>query len=559
MHKFYLLLLGIVPVGMVFGQNLRQSSAISNRIHISLSSETVVPPYLTITNYQFSDADGNLKIDADEMAEIAFDLENSGKGPAEKLSVAIAEKNNVQGLSFGREFSIDDVLPGEKLRIEIPVTGLIQLSSGKALFEIVVKEPNDFGTEPFEVEIETQAFREPLVRISDYQVSSQNSTVLRKRIPFDLDILVQNVGMGTASEVVLDVAIPSGIFCLSSNPREDIGELKPGEQKLINYQFITTTSFAEDSIPFQFSFTEKHKRYFENRLITLLMEQEVSSNRFVVQGRNDLPATIQAATLTSDVDRNIPEVSQKNPYKMALIIGNENYTGMFNSEVNVEYARRDAEIFRNYAIYTLGVEEKNAILLTDATAGTMRSEIERIVELTKRMGSETELIFFYAGHGFPDEVTQTPYLIPVDVRATNLSSAIRLSDVYQKFSESNAGRVTVFLDACFSGGGRNQGLLAARAVRIKPKDEDVRGNMVVFAASQGEQSALPYHDQKHGMFTYFLLKKLQESKGDISYGELDDYLRKNVSIESLRINSKSQDPAVNVSPAMLENWRTLKF
>ena len=552
MLRLYFSLVLITAGLIVSGQNVKQSSAVSNRVYISLPREVVVPPYLAIINYQFLDEDGNLKIDADETATISFDLENSGAGSASKLSISVAEKNAIQGLSFEKQFPIEDVLPGQKLRIEIPVAGLIQLTTGKALFEIVVREPNDFGTEPFEIEIETQAFREPLVRISDYQVSSQNSTVLRKRIPFDLDILVQNVGMGTASDVTLDVAIPPGVVSLSSNPSEIIGGLKPGEQKLINYQFATTTSFSEQSITFQFSFSEKYKRYFENRQIILQMEQAVSSDRFVVQGRNDQPLAIQAATLTSDVDRNIPEVTEKNSNKIAIIIGNENYTGMFNSEINVEYARRDAEVFRNYAIAALGVEEKNAILLTDATAGIMRSEIERIVELTKRMGPQTELIFFYAGHGFPDEQTQTAYLIPVDVRATNLSSAIRLSDIYQKFAESGAGRVTVLLDACFSGGGRNQGLLAARAVRIKPKEEDVRGNMIVFAASQGEQSALPYHDQKHGMFTYFLLKKLQDSKGVVTYGELDDYLRKQVSIESLRVNSKPQDPAVNVSPSMLD-------
>ncbi len=39
----------------------------------------------------------------------------------------------------------------------------------------------------------------------------------------------------------------------------------------------------------------------------------------------------------------------------------------------------------------------------------------------------------------------------------------------------------------------------------------IRGNMVVFSASSAEQSALPFANEKHGMFTYYLLKKFQES------------------------------------------------
>lgn len=200
--------------------------------------------------------------------------------------------------------------------------------------------------------------------------------------------------------------------------------------------------------------------------------------------------------------------------------------------------------------------ENNVFFFTDATAGLMRTQIELVSKLLQKMGSKAELIFYYAGHGYPDENTKVPYLIPVDVNATNLDAAIGLSDIYQQFSRSGAARITVFLDACFSGGGRNQGLLAARGVKIKPKAGTLNGNMVVFTASSGEQSALSYKDEKHGMFTYFLLKKLQDTKGNVSYGELANYLEQNVSVESLRKNGKEQDPEVNTSLTVQNSWKT---
>jgi len=230
-----------------------------------------------------------------------------------------------------------------------------------------------------------------------------------------------------------------------------------------------------------------------------------------------------------------------------------------NAEVNVEFARNDAKIFMEYAKNTMGIEEKNIYFMLDATAGRMRKQIDLVTALIKKMGNNAELIFYYAGHGFPDENTKTPYLIPVDVDATNLDPAIKLSEIYKKFAETGAKRVTVFLDACFSGGGRNQGLLAARSVVIKPKDELITGNMVVFSASSGEQSALPYDKQKHGMFTYFLLKKLQETEGNITYKELADYLNQKVGIESLREKGKAQDPEVNVSAKVQNEWQNWNF
>ena len=50
----------------------------------------------------------------------------------------------------------------------------------------------------------------------------------------------------------------------------------------------------------------------------------------------------------------------------------------------------------------------------------MHREIDRVSKLLAKMGPDSELLFYYAGHGFPDEKTKIPYLIPVDVNSNNL-------------------------------------------------------------------------------------------------------------------------------------------
>ena len=278
--------------------------------------------------------------------------------------------------------------------------------------------------------------------------------------------------------------------------------------------------------------------------------------------RADEPDRTQAYYLKSDVDQNIPVTDKKYPYRFALIIGNEDYSSHqmdLASEVDVAFARNDARAFREYAAKTLGLPRRNIIYLEDVTAGRMSQGIHKLNLLAKNSGGKAELYFFYAGHGLPHEQTQEPYLLPVDVSGKNIESGLPLKAVYEKLSEHPCRRVTVFLDACFSGGAREQGLLATRSVKIEPLESNLKGNLIVFAASSGIQSALPYREKQHGFFTYYLLKKFKSSAGDLTYQELADYLKEKVSLESVLVNDKEQHPHVNVSPAIAEQWKSWRF
>lgn len=262
------------------------------------------------------------------------------------------------------------------------------------------------------------------------------------------------------------------------------------------------------------------------------------------------------------VDYAIPVSENKDLDRYALIIGNEDYssfqTGLEN-ESNVPYAKNDALIFKKYAINVLGVPEQNIIININVSAIKMHRDIEKINKIIKNSNGTAEVFVYYAGHGFPDEKTKKSYLIPVDVTATDLKFAIELNDLYDKLTEYPAKKVTVFLDACFSGGGRNESLLATRAPAIKYEENVLKGNIVVFSASSGTQSALAYKKKKHGMFTYYLLKKLQETKGNISYGDLFDYLNKNISIKSIMINEKEQNPYISIGIDIQNKWKQINI
>jgi len=570
--KSRLFILSVFLLFFISAKGQKVISGISSTKYVSITKGETIPariiqvpvkvepklPFIEIVKNSlvFTDGDNDHKIDANESDTIRFELKNTGLGVGNGLIAIISETNDVPGVVYLKEIPVGKLDPGKSVSLALPVAGLMNILTSKVNFSIKVNESTGFGTDPFEVEIPTQAFQPPNLVVVDYKVSSQQAANLVKKKPFDLEVLIQNTGQGVAKDVRANLVIPQNVFCLSGNETYEKVTLAPGEQVLISYNLVANNDYNLKTMPFTLKVKEKYEKFAEDKSITLTMNQPVSDNKLIVEGLADQPVDFKIGSLSSSVDKNIPVISRKNPNRYALVIGNENYSGNLNAEMNVEFARNDAKMFRDYAISAMGVDDQNMIFLVDATSGTMRREIERVSELVKRTGSNAELIFYYAGHGFPEEATQIPYLIPVDVDATNLQSALKLSEVYSRFGETGAKSITVFLDACFSGGGRSQGLLAARGVKIKPKFEDAKGNMVVFSATSGMQVALPYKAQKHGMFTYFLLKNMQETNGNFTFGQLADYLKQNVGIESLRTNSKSQDPEVLASPAVENIWRT---
>jgi hypothetical protein len=266
--------------------------------------------------------------------------------------------------------------------------------------------------------------------------------------------------------------------------------------------------------------------------------------------------------MISDIDYDIPVNDNQYKNRFALIIGNEDYSSKNISlapEVNVDYAVNDAIVFMQYAKSLLGIPVENLIIMENGTSIEMQKAINKLNLIAKNMKGEAELFFYYSGHGLPDYETREPYLIPVDVSGSDMNFAIPLKDVYKKLTEFSTKRTTVFLDACFSGGARNSSLLASRSIRIKPKPEELQGKLVVFSASENEQPALSYREKGHGIFTYFLLKKLKETEGKCTYSDLAEYLNQIVGIKSLLINNVEQNPQTSISEIIKNEWENWNF
>lgn len=263
-----------------------------------------------------------------------------------------------------------------------------------------------------------------------------------------------------------------------------------------------------------------------------------------------------ALAMNNSVDSNIPVSTSNSDKTFAVICANEDYKRV----ASVPYAKNDGRTFAEYCKKTLGVPEKNVYLVEDATLGDMKYHINLLKKIAQAYNGEAKIIFYYAGHGIPDEGQKDGYLLPIDGYGNDATSGYSLKMLYEELASIPSKSVLVFMDACFSGAQRDGSMLeAARGVAIKPKTETPTGNLVIFSAASGDETAYPYNDKKHGLFTYFLLKKLQESKGDVTLDELGDYVVTNVKQESVTTNRKSQTPTVVPSASLGAAWKNIKL
>lgn len=257
-----------------------------------------------------------------------------------------------------------------------------------------------------------------------------------------------------------------------------------------------------------------------------------------------------------DVDIEMPIASNINDKTFAVIIANEKY----QMEKSVEYATNDGKVFMEYCKKTLGLPERNVHYIADATLNNIKYEVKWLQNVIAVYKGDAKVIFYYAGHGIPDEKNKSAYILPIDGYGSDAATGYALEDLYKALGSLPSKSVTIFLDACFSGAKRDGDMLAsARGVAIKTKPTAPIGNMVVFTAAQGDETAYPYKEQEHGLFTYYLLKKLQETKGDVTLGELGDYIKTQVERQSVVTNGKLQSPSIMATSSVGNDWKSWKL
>ena len=307
---------------------------------------------------------------------------------------------------------------------------------------------------------------------------------------------------------------------------------------------------------------DNNKLQLANSTLTAMKSSIVSKNAVPVLETYFKPTTEvsradvaeEENAFVSDIDVDVPVSSHTNTNTYVVVFGNEEYENFSN----VDYAINDATSFANYCNKVLGVPENNIRVRKNATFSQMKEQINYLTKKANLNPNKLEVLVYYAGHGIPNVATNEAYLLPCDASGTDFEFCYQLSNLYAQLDSMPIQRAVVFLDACFSGGtGNGNMLFKERYVYVKPKDAPIKKKTIVFSAASGEQTAMQYTDQHHGYFTYFLLKNLKETRGNINFLDLSEKIIQQVSNIALDKNNKMQTPRIQYPDAMGDTWKTM--
>ncbi len=533
-------------------------------------------PKIVIEKLTLRDANGNGKVETDEPFNLDVTLKNIGTEAVK--GIALSLKGNGEQSSWfqyeARNLSLETLEAGASATLSFNGTANTDLVSEDILVNVSASADNILMASNSSMTFPAMGINQCKPLLASYWAHTKDHSPIAAGKTNIFEITIVNDGSDIAKDVNLELRWPNGIKAASSSIK--LGNISPGESRTVETTFdidtsahtssfsvvATVTNFTKKNEDVKYLAFEANKMNFAVNLIgggavpndfyASQMAALYASN--ATQEEKESAQNIQKAVEEDVLLTGLTKIKESNINRFALVIGNEDYnTQKLNTqyEPNVDFARRDAKAFAEYAENFFGIPESNIILLTDATYAHMRRNLNKVANIAKQNPGQIEIFVYYAGHGQVDGSSKDCYLIPVDVSTTAPTEGIKLEDFYSTLSNCNAKRAYVFLDACYSGVGRG--------ITLEVKKTPVQGNLMVMTASSATQKSMPYAEKKHGMFTYFLLKSIKDAQGDISIESLFNNVKSNVERSSTWINDMQQTPELICGPGIEAGWQNWKL
>ena len=515
------------------------------------------PANLIISHIKFSEPSGNRALDGYETGKLKFTIQNQGKGEAVGVKVRLVRLLGGSKLSYKRENEIGAISPNSSKSVEIPIYAPYDVPSEKVKFRVEITEKYGNDADPFVFSFETKRYEPPKLIIADVGIDDDkegdsqgnNNGIIEPGEAIEVTVGVQNTGIGNAEDVKAKMIIGNQNVHYMGKKQYNLGDIASGDYKTFGFYFWIPKRYGEDKVPITVSLTEAKGRYGSEKTLNLPVGKPSGYVKEIKIAKKEIQRTQRAkrVELSIDVDK-IPQNSlTKLKDGIAVIIGIEEY----KNAPKATFANRDATIFYEYVKSVFGIPERNIYIRTNEEA--TKGEFDKIFGeggwLSRRIiKGKSDVIVYFSGHGAPSIKTHEPYIVPYDGDPNYVEqTAYPLDYVYKSLNRLGAKSVTVFLDACFSGGSRTGEMLLAESRPFIPvKIPKIEQNITVFSATAEEQISSSYREKKHGLFTYYLLKGLQgfadlNKDKIIKVGELADYIRENVQRQA-RYMDREQTP-----------------
>lgn len=145
------------------------------------------------------------------------------------------------------------------------------------------------------------------------------------------------------------------------------------------------------------------------------------------------------------------------------------------------------------------------------------------------------------------------YLVPVDADGARIEiNGFPLDVLYRNLEQLPAKSVTVVLEACFSGLSQAGSVMTASSgIYIKPKTPRIPKNLTVISAGAADQIASWEINKTISLFTSYFLTGMSgkadgNQDGQVSWGELDAYLKDTLTYYARRYYGRDQTAQISV-------------
>lgn len=288
---------------------------------------------------------------------------------------------------------------------------------------------------------------------------------------------------------------------------------------------------------------------------SLLLDYDLEDLDFTLPGRIYRQESVASGdtSVVPDSDAGIPAGNKRNgSHIYAVIIANEDY----GSGIEVPYALNDGAVFRDYCLSRLCVPEDQVAYLANAGAEDIASLNNWLERASRMFDADTRIVLYFSGQCVLDKGLGETFLLPVDYLSQGVQSGLGLRSLYGRISRWGVDDALLLLDASYGKICRNGMRFSVfkdgetQSEWLRPDDRTV-----TFFAAGEDEAALPYPGEKHGIFTYFVLKALQQHPEGISYGDLFDFVSSNVRKVAAELYGAEQSPRVYSSEWDGGAWR----
>lgn len=554
------------------------------------SVDVFMPPELYV-DIDFIDDNNNKILEANESGTIQMIIKNRG-GNADKVKIDLSLDKDAQWMTFTTPFNniITSILSDSEKKIDISFRANRYVPTDSIKMRMKISEPLGYDIKA-EMVLTTFELQKPLIKLQGVSIIDAGRGLramngnpdgkLQRGEIVNAIVTIQNVGQNIAENVSYSISSRDpnvkiyGEEGVLSEIKGKLNNMEVGEIAEIAVRISPNNNYNGNSkyLPLYITVNESlGEMGLVSENIPIPIDQAPEKVKSVkVEPNVEKLMAMKKTQIVSSSDRisskiKIRDISvaplgeplHKNA--IAIVLGAEK-NGY--DIAPAPYAARDAEIMAKYFKNTLGIQDVRVYTNENLTKAKLSDIFDANGELERAVSpGVTDVFVFYSGHGMPDESSEEGmdvYLLPYDGRKDMLKErCYSINKMYSCLNDLKAKSVTVILDACFSGSSRQSGNYSGvsigntKGVSIEIEDLGVRPwetnpNFRLITSSSGEQTSLGFDQSQSGLFTYYLAIGMQgeadaNNDGSITYEELFQYIKSNVSSTARQIRNGDQTP-----------------